>query len=280
MRRARSRSSANERILTVERRPHGGDRRDRERRARPRADDQRSRRCRRRARCRSATCARSRTCRCWRSDGPRRCWSSALASATRRRRRRCIPTVTAWISPTCRATSSACRLLQDGNKGVLHGAAVAVHINDGRQHLQMQPPASYDLITLEPPPIGYAGVSALYSREFYALGARVKPGGYVSQWLPAYQVPPETTLAMVRAFVDVFPQAVLLSGGRVRRAAAGDDRRRGSRSIPGRSPRRWRRATGGARRSHRVTWRACTRSRHVRRLGRRCSPTRRAASSR
>src|SRR5207248_2013820 len=34
----------------------------------------------------------------------------------------------------------------------------------------------------------------------------------VSQWLPAYQVPASTTLAMIRAFVDVFPHAVLLSG--------------------------------------------------------------------
>jgi len=100
-----------------------------------------------------------------------------------------------------------------GNKDVLHNPKLDVHINDGRQHLQMQPPASYDLITLEPPPIAYAGVGALYSREFYALArTRLKPRGYISQWLPAYQVPPETTLAMVRAFVDVFPQAVLLSG--------------------------------------------------------------------
>ncbi len=77
----------------------------------------------------------------------------------------------------------------------------------------MQPAGSYDLITLEPPPIAQAGVGALYSREFYALArARLTPGGYLSQWLPAYQVPPETSLAMVRAFVDVFPHAVLLSG--------------------------------------------------------------------
>ncbi len=101
----------------------------------------------------------------------------------------------------------------DANRGVLADPKVAVHINDGRQHLQMRPPASYDLIVLEPPPIAYAGVGALYSRDFYALArGRLKTGGYVSQWLPAYQVPPETTLSMVRAFVDVFPQAVLLSG--------------------------------------------------------------------
>ena len=36
----------------------------------------------------------------------------------------------------------------------------------------------------------------------------------MTQWLPAYQVPAETTLAMVRAFIEVFPASVLLSGHR------------------------------------------------------------------
>ena len=85
--------------------------------------------------------------------------------------------------------------------------------NDGRHHLLMQRPATYDLIALEPPPIAHAGVGALYSTEFYALArSRLKEGGFVSQWLPAYQVPSHVTLAIVRAFLDVFPQAVLLSG--------------------------------------------------------------------
>ena len=102
---------------------------------------------------------------------------------------------------------------EEGNKGVLSDPKVVVHINDGRQHLQMQRPGSYDLVVLEPPPIAYAGVGALYSSEFYELArTRLEPGGYISQWLPAYQVPEATALAMVRAFVDVFPQAVLLSG--------------------------------------------------------------------
>ncbi len=102
---------------------------------------------------------------------------------------------------------------RDGNRDVLDDPRLTVHVNDGRQHLQMQPDGVYDLITLEPPPIAYAGVGALYSKEFYTLArSRLTPGGYISQWLPAYQVPPATTLAMIRAFVDVFPQSVLLSG--------------------------------------------------------------------
>ena len=101
----------------------------------------------------------------------------------------------------------------DVHGDVLRDARVTVYVNDGRHHLHMHPTATYDLITLEPPPIAYAGVAALYSREFYALARmRLKPKGYLSQWLPAYQVPASTTLAMIRSFIDVFPQAVLLSG--------------------------------------------------------------------
>jgi len=99
------------------------------------------------------------------------------------------------------------------NGNVLRDPRVTVYLNDGRHHLLMQPPASYDLIALEPPPIGYAGVASLYSREFYQLArTRLRPDGFVSQWLPAYQVPTTTTLSMIRSFVDVFPQSVLLSG--------------------------------------------------------------------
>jgi spermidine synthase len=105
------------------------------------------------------------------------------------------------------------RYFADVNRGVLRDPRVIVYVNDGRHHLQMQSPSSYDLITLEPPPIGYAGVAALYSEEFYRLArTRLKPKGCISQWLPAYQVPTATTLSMIRAFVDVFPQAVLISG--------------------------------------------------------------------
>ena len=102
---------------------------------------------------------------------------------------------------------------KDVNGDVLHDPRVAVHVNDGRHHLRMQPEGTYDLITLEPPPIVHAGVGALYSREFYALArTRLKPRGYITQWLPVPQVPEATNLAMIRAFVDVFPQSVLLSG--------------------------------------------------------------------
>jgi spermidine synthase len=116
---------------------------------------------------------------------------------------------------------------RDANHDALRSPKVDVFVNDGRQHLEMAAPGTYDLITLEPPPIAHAGVAALYSREFYELAqSRLTPGGYISQWLPAYQVPEESSLAMVRAFVDVFPQAVLLSGTQAELLLVGTTARR------------------------------------------------------
>jgi spermidine synthase len=99
------------------------------------------------------------------------------------------------------------------NEDILEDERSRVFINDGRQHLRMQPPDRYDLITLEPPPINFAGVASLYSTEFYELAReRLKPGGYMTQWVPAYQLSGDATLAMIRSFLDVFPGALLLSG--------------------------------------------------------------------
>ncbi len=101
------------------------------------------------------------------------------------------------------------------NRGVLEDPRVKVFVNDGRQHLRMGATEAYDLITLEPPPIAFAGVSALYSAEFYRLAhARLKRGGFVTQWLPAYQVPGPVALSVIRSFLEVFPNAILLSGYR------------------------------------------------------------------
>jgi spermidine synthase len=99
------------------------------------------------------------------------------------------------------------------NHGALGDPRARVFVNDARQHLRMMPPESYDLITGEPPPITQAGVVSLYSREFFALArSRLRPGGMISYWLPIRQASPEAVLALVRGFVEVFPDSVLLSG--------------------------------------------------------------------
>jgi hypothetical protein len=71
----------------------------------------------------------------------------------------------------------------------------------------------YDLITGEPPPLAHAGVVNLYTREFFALArSRLRPGGIVTYWLPAIQIGEAVTRSVVRAFLEVFPGAVLLDG--------------------------------------------------------------------
>lgn len=97
------------------------------------------------------------------------------------------------------------------NGDVLADERVTVYVNDGRQHLRMRDDAVYDLVTLEPPPIEFAGVASLYSREFYALArSRLRPGGMLTQWLPIHDVPGAVARSMIRAMLDVFPDTVLL----------------------------------------------------------------------
>lgn len=97
----------------------------------------------------------------------------------------------------------------------LDDARVDVYVNDARHHLNMVPRETYDLITGEPPPITHAGVVNLYTREFFELArSRLRPGGLVTYWLPLWQVGEGTARSVVRAFLDIFPDAVLLSGYR------------------------------------------------------------------
>jgi spermidine synthase len=102
----------------------------------------------------------------------------------------------------------------DANGRVLENPKVSVYVNDGRQHLRMQPPGTYDIITAEPPPLTEAGIASLYSTEFYRLArSRLSEGGFLSQWLPAYQVSENSVRSLIRSFVDVFPASVMLHGG-------------------------------------------------------------------
>ncbi|MGZ3797657.1 MAG: spermine/spermidine synthase domain-containing protein [Pseudobdellovibrionaceae bacterium] len=99
------------------------------------------------------------------------------------------------------------------NQSVLSDPRVNVYINDGRQHLRMQAEGTYDLITLEPPPLTSVGVASLFSEEFYQLAFRaLKKGGFLTQWLPVAQISGKHTRQLIKAFTDVFPNTVLTNG--------------------------------------------------------------------
>jgi spermidine synthase len=105
------------------------------------------------------------------------------------------------------------RYFASANGDPLADPRVHVYVNDARHHLRMQAGETYDLITGEPPPIAYAGVVNLYSREFFELAeSRLRPHGMLTYWLPLNQVGEQVARSIVRAFLDVFPGAVLLSG--------------------------------------------------------------------
>lgn len=96
-----------------------------------------------------------------------------------------------------------------GYANPLRDSRVTTLVQDGRFFLQASP-ASYDIITGEPPPLKVAGAVNLYTQQFFSLmKGRLKDGGIVSFWLPIYQVTVDETKAILRAFHNVFPNASL-----------------------------------------------------------------------
>jgi spermidine synthase len=89
---------------------------------------------------------------------------------------------------------------------------VRVHIEDGRFFLQTTP-ERFDIITAEPPPPFFAGVSNLYSREYFQLAYnRLNEGGMVTYWLPVDGLRTDEGKAIMQAFSSVFPNASLWTG--------------------------------------------------------------------
>ncbi len=95
------------------------------------------------------------------------------------------------------------------NQGVLDDPRVTATVMDGRAYLR-RTSKIYDVITLEPMPPTFAGVNALYSKEFYQLARRkMSDDGMIAQWLPFHLLSPYLSASIARTFQSVFPNAVL-----------------------------------------------------------------------
>jgi hypothetical protein len=91
----------------------------------------------------------------------------------------------------------------------LHDPRVDVHIEDGRFFLATRS-RKYDLITSEPPPPKVAGVVNLYTQEYFqAIRDHLTPNGRTTYWLPVHQLQPLDTLAIIKAFCNVFEDCTL-----------------------------------------------------------------------
>jgi hypothetical protein len=87
---------------------------------------------------------------------------------------------------------------------------VRMRLDDGRNFLRFQPPESYDVIISEPSNPWMAGVSALFTDEFFAdVNAKLKPGGVVCQWFHYYNMSLPHIRLLARTFRKHFPQSCL-----------------------------------------------------------------------
>jgi spermidine synthase len=83
-----------------------------------------------------------------------------------------------------------------------------LHVTDGRQWLERQPPASLRAVTLEPLLPQAPGSVHLYSRGFYQAATRaLVSGGVCVQWLPTHGLGPAAYRSLLRTFLDEFDQA-------------------------------------------------------------------------
>ncbi|MCP4022464.1 MAG: spermidine synthase, partial [Desulfobacteraceae bacterium] len=100
----------------------------------------------------------------------------------------------------------------DPKENPVNDPRVNIHIEDGRFFL-LTNEKQYDLITAEPPPPKNSGVVNLYSQEYFQLAYnRLSDGGIMTYWLPVYQLKPEETKSILKAFTNVFKETSLWVG--------------------------------------------------------------------
>ena len=135
-------------------------------------------------------------------------------------------------------------MFPDKGTSPLDDPRVDVHVEDGRFYL-LTSDERYDLITAEPPPLMMAGVVNLYTQEYFRLlYERLNEGGYVTYWLPVRLMAVSDTLAVAKAFCNVFEDCSLWRAGKLELVLAGSRGAKGQ-VDPARFRRQWDDATVG-----------------------------------
>ncbi len=91
-------------------------------------------------------------------------------------------------------------------------ATFAVSVADGRSRLLAER-GRFELIVTDIVFPEDAGAGGLFSLEYFRLArSRLAGDGLFAQWIPLFQLPPEAFSAVVRSFLEVFPDATLWVG--------------------------------------------------------------------
>jgi spermidine synthase len=103
------------------------------------------------------------------------------------------------------------KFFRSENHAVHDNPKVDIRITDGRLFLRHHPGA-FDVVISEPSNPWLAGVSDLFTVEFFTLGAKaLRDGGIFAQWVQIYEMAPENFKTVVRTFAHVFPHVYLVS---------------------------------------------------------------------
>jgi spermidine synthase len=99
------------------------------------------------------------------------------------------------------------------NDQALDDPRVRMVTNDGRNFVDAAG-GRFDVITSEPPNLWVAGVSGLFTQEFYLAAAkRLASDGILCQWVPLYEMQPRDFRVMVHTIQTVFPNVAFWQVG-------------------------------------------------------------------
>ena len=109
------------------------------------------------------------------------------------------------------AVVEASRFFAHANRNVLSHPRSRVLLADARHHL-LTTDTKYDVITSEPSNPWMAGISNLFTKEFYEICARrLNPGGVLCQFIHGYNLSEEDFRMVMATFSSVFPHKQLWS---------------------------------------------------------------------
>jgi spermidine synthase len=107
------------------------------------------------------------------------------------------------------AVVKASEFFKDVNRDVLKDPRVNMIVNDGRNFLASTE-SRYDAIISEPSNIWLAGITNLFSKDFYRIcKQRLNPGGFMCQWSHTYYMFPEDVKTVVNTFRSEFPHVTV-----------------------------------------------------------------------